>query len=393
MFFILRSERSSDNPEPEGKEGAALKTTTKWTFKAVLAAMAVTLALLTGCSESGGGRVTIKTPPIREETGKIELEQIVRLEDAYGFGWLTDTEIISSKKPKWMEEPLYVHSLVKEKDPDRALGVQEALTVNPSPEGKVLFVSNQMKASLIRLNESKKIPLEVSNGSESTLNGNVRGAWLGEKAYLFASIDGLVIADTSGNVTQAAKFKDGEDVIKVEAVPDPTDVNRYTAFYIDRKNTVYRLRIVFEGSRFPKIEGNPEPVREHTADFSVSPDGSRLAVSEETGENANVLYLVKTGEPGKPTKLTEGRFIRQISWSPDGSKLAYSMFNLERGGSGLYVMDAKTGHTTLVSLYPNLQSLLIWSPSGDRLMMSQEHPEMNLTTERTKLMTEIYRFK
>ena len=370
-----------------------MKKNAKRKLAKVVAAITASLAILAGCSENGGARVTVKNPPIREETGKIELGQIVRLEDAYGFAWLSDTEIIASKKPKWMEEPLYVHSLVKEKDPDRALGVQDALTVNPSPGGGMLFVSNQMKASFVYADGLKKIPLQASSGNESSLNGNVRGAWLGDRAYLFAEVDGLAVAGLDGQVASVMKLKDGQDVIKVEAVPDPKDPNRFTGYFIDRDSSVYKLRIVIEESRFPKAEGKPELIRTRAADFSVSPDGSRLAVAEETGDHANTLELVGTGATEKPTRLTEGRLIRQIAWSPDGSKLAYSMFNLERGGSGLYVMDAKTGHTTLVSLYPNLQSILIWSPDGDRLMMSQEHPEMNLTTERTKLMTEIYRFK
>ncbi|GIO29357.1 MULTISPECIES: PD40 domain-containing protein [Paenibacillus] len=370
-----------------------MKKTTGRMLLTCAAAMAVASALLGGCAGSGGDQVTVKPPPIRAESGKIELEQIIRLEDAYGFAWLSDSEIISTKKPKWMEAPLYVHSLVREKDPEKTLGVQEALTVNPSPEGKVLFVSNQMKASFLRMEDLKKIPLDVSNGNGSILNGNVRGAWLEEKAYLFASADGLVVADLDGNAASVLKFKDGQAPVKVEAAVDPKDPKRFTAYFIDEERKVYSLKIVIEDSRFPKAEGSPELLETNAADFSVSPDGTRLAVAKETGENANRLELVKTGETGTGTTLIEGRLIRQISWSPDGSKLAYSLFNLERGGSGLYVMNTKTGHTTLVSLYPNLQSLLIWSPDGNQLMMSQENPEMNLTTERTKLMTEIYRFK
>lgn len=374
------------------KEGAALKTH-RWRYKLGFAAMAVMIAVVTGCSGTGSEKVTVKNPPVRETGGKVELERIDRQSDSYGLAWLSDSEIISTKSPKWMEGDLYVHSLVKEKDPDRKLGVQHALTVNPSPQQSYLFISNRMGASFLNLADGKETPLDVSDGTYSVLNGDVRGAWVEEKAYVFAAAYGLGVAGTGGNVTPILKMKDQQSVMKVEAFSDSSDPNRFTVYFLDSSDTLYKLRVANGQFNRPTAEADPELVRKKIADFSISPDGTNLALVEETGDNKNTVYFIPAGKPGKETKLAEGRLARQMSWSPDGSKLAYSLFNLERGGSGLYVMDTMTGHMTLVSLYPNLQSLLVWSPDGNQLMMSQENPEMNLTTTHTKLMTEIYRFK
>ncbi|MGN7356414.1 hypothetical protein ACTHPF_03545 [Paenibacillus sp. SAF-054] len=358
------------------------------------AALAVMIAAVTGCSGTGSENVTVINPPIREAAGKVELERIDRQEDSYGLAWLSDSEIITTHQPKWMEGELTVHSLVKEKEPDRPLGVRNALTVNPSPDLTRLFISNQMEAGFVNLADGTTTKLDIHEGMTSSLNGNVRGVWVRDQAYVLATGDELVLAESgSGQVTPLVQLKDAQTIVKIDAASRTADPGRFTVYYLDQDHALYALDAApfqhhgSEGVQAPKL------IRGKVEDFSVSPDGSRLAVAEETGDNKNTVLLIPADGKGETTILAEGRLARQISWSPDGSKLAYSLFNLERGGSGLYVMDAKTGHTTLVSLYPNLQSLLLWSPDGRRLMMSQENPEMNLTTVNTKLMTEIYRFK
>jgi hypothetical protein len=361
----------------------------------VFTAMAVLLTVMAGCGGSGTGNVTVKDPPNRETGGKMELVQIERKDDLYGLAWLSDTEIISTRKPLWMEGMIYVHSQGGAKGPDRELGIHSALTVNPSPDRTHLFVSNRMNASFVQIADGKRVSLDVSDETYSGhLNGDVRGAWIGENAYLLVTTYGLSVAGIHGDTTLVWTMKEySESILKVEAVPDLEDPNRFKAYFLDQRGVLYKMNVVFDHLNHPSAKGEPQQVRTKVVDFSVSADGSKLAVAVETSENKNTVYLMETGTPDKATVLAEGRLAKQISWSPDGSKLAYSLFNLERGGSGLYVMDTKEGRTALVSLYPNLQSMLTWSPDGNRLMMSQENPEMNLTTERTKLMTEIYRFK
>ncbi|MWV43105.1 hypothetical protein GRF59_05630 [Paenibacillus sp. HJL G12] len=365
----------------------------RWKTRLGIAVMIVMLAAVTGCNGNGSGKVTVKTPPIREANAKVELKRIDRQDDSYGLAWLSDTEIISTKSPLWKESELYAHSLIKEKDPDRRLGVENAITVNPSPLRTHLFVSNRMEASFVNMKDGIKTPLDINDGTYSILNGDVRGAWLGEEGYVLAVTYGLGIAELDGRITPILKMNGRQFPVKVESAPDKSIPDGYLVYFIDQAHSLYKLRVVTGTQSLPMSKGEPELIRQHVADFSVSPDGNHLALSVETGDNNNTLTLMQRDAPLKETIVAEGRLARQMSWSPDGSKLAYSLFNLERGSSGLYVMDTKSGYMTLVSLYPNLKSLLVWSPDSNLLMMSQENPEMNLTTENTKLMTEIYRFK
>lgn len=359
-----------------------------WQRHIGIAALTVVIAITAGCSGAGGS-VTVKNPPIRESAGKVELERIDRLDDLYGLAWLSADEMIGTGKPKWMEAELTVHSLVKAKDPDRPLGIEHALTVNPSPDPSMLFVSNMIDASFVRIQDGMKTGIQVNDGAYSILNGNVRGAWIGNRGYLLATVYELSVAGLDGRITPIHKLKQDEVVVKAEAVLDPSNADKFTAYYLNQDGELYRLDASFDASSKPKATAEPILIRKKVADFSAAPGGGMLAIAVESGDNRNSVILQPVNDKGQATTIAEGSLARQIVWSPDGSRLAYALFNLERGGSGLYVMDAKTGHTTLVSLYPNLQSLLAWSPDGIRLM----NPEMNLTATGAKLLTEIYTFK
>ena len=105
-----------------------------------------------------------------------------------------------------------------------------------------------------------------------------------------------------------------------------------------------------------------------------SPDGSRIAFVDETRDDYSALYSTHTASPdgGAPTTLHETIDVfdpyiemKEVSWSPDGTKLLVSIANSAR------VINADgSGSRTLVNLRPahpprNLSAS--WSPDGSKI--------------------------
>ena len=94
---------------------------------------------------------------------------------------------------------------------------------------------------------------------------------------------------------------------------------------------------------------------------SLSPDGSRLAYSDEN-ENIQILELAS----GQKQKVTAGVNAMPF-WSPDGKKLAYS--HQTDQGMNIFVMDANgLNQTALTELTINPE-LRGWTPDGRNLVI------------------------
>ena len=105
-----------------------------------------------------------------------------------------------------------------------------------------------------------------------------------------------------------------------------------------------------------------------------SPDGSRIAFVDETRDDYSVLYSTHTASPdgGVLTTLHETDDVfdpyiemKEVSWSPDGTKLLVSIANSAR----VINVDG-SGSRTLVSLrptHPRRNLSASWSPDGSKI--------------------------
>lgn len=124
--------------------------------------------------------------------------------------------------------------------------------------------------------------------------------------------------------------------------------------------------------------GEVTPVHEGRG-FSIwpqwSPDGSLIAyVSNETGRGAIGIFVAKADGTDPVNILDPGRMLDGeggpvfLSWSPDGSRIAYVGRDLESGQAGLWIVNADgTGDEAVLGGHWETVS---WSPDGERLLLA-----------------------
>lgn len=102
--------------------------------------------------------------------------------------------------------------------------------------------------------------------------------------------------------------------------------------------------------RMPEGGGEPEFIDTGFAircnnDHGISPDGTQLAISDSTQDDASCVYVlpIAGGIPRRVTTLTPSWW---HGWSPDGARLAYTA--RRDGVFGIYTIDIGGGEETCV---------------------------------------------
>lgn len=108
------------------------------------------------------------------------------------------------------------------------------------------------------------------------------------------------------------------------------------------------------------IAGGPGMV----LDGSWAPDGTRLAVTRESGGNTDIYATDANGRNAK--RLTDHWGIDVAPmWSPDGRRIAFC--SARTGSPQIYVMAPDGSGVTRVSQSGSYNTSPAWSPKGDRL--------------------------
>jgi TolB protein len=127
--------------------------------------------------------------------------------------------------------------------------------------------------------------------------------------------------------------------------------------------------------RLPVGGGEPQPIDTGLAtrcnnDHGLSPDGTRLAISDGSqGDGQSVIYtLPATG--GTPRRVTARAPSYWHGWSPDGKTLAYCA---ERGGEfDVYTIPVEGGDETRLTTAPGLDDGPDYSPDGEWIYFNSE---------------------
>ncbi len=126
--------------------------------------------------------------------------------------------------------------------------------------------------------------------------------------------------------------------------------------------------------RLPVTGGQPQPLDTGFAthcnnDHGLSPDGTRLAISDQSQGNQSRIYLVPVAG-GTPRRVTELGPSYWHGWSPDGKTLAYCA---ERNGEfDVYTIPAAGGTETRLTTAPGLDDGPDFSPDGNWIYFNSE---------------------
>jgi lysophospholipase L1-like esterase len=106
-----------------------------------------------------------------------------------------------------------------------------------------------------------------------------------------------------------------------------------------------------------------------------SPSGQQIAYSRNINGFVNGspevhidVYKINADGTGD-TRLTTGVYADNPIWSPDGTKIAYDVFNTGTGGSQIYIMnaDGSNPHAVASSDSGYDEAAPVWSPDGSRI--------------------------
>ena len=126
-----------------------------------------------------------------------------------------------------------------------------------------------------------------------------------------------------------------------------------------------------------KFLGSVGP-RANYLDFALSPDATRVAVSQRDPGGGTVSIWLLDLARGVPSRFTFSSFAdRRPIWSPDGSKVAFA--SARDVSSNIYEKDAGgSGTETLLVKSPNNKVPLDWSSDGQSLIYREGSPRTGL---------------
>lgn len=150
--------------------------------------------------------------------------------------------------------------------------------------------------------------------------------------------------------------------------PDNTEI-AFTAYTlnIDREYELYLVNT--DGTNLRKLTDFDTDLRS-IGSISWSPDGSKIAFSKAEEYNTDDIYIVNQNGSGL-MQLTDNSDIadRYPKWSPDGSLIAFQ--RKEKDSYDIYLMNSDGSNITNLTNTPSRdEESLSWSPDGSKLRYS-----------------------
>ena len=169
----------------------------------------------------------------------------------------------------------------------------------------------------------------------------------------------------------------------------PTESIRNVAFSPDGNYIYYRealngIATDFNLYRTPVLGGRPKAVV-HDVDtaFTFSPDGRRIAYLRANNPEAGKYRLLSANLDGSDEKALYispmNGLARWLSWSPDGTKIAYPEYQPVGAIGGINLFDVNTGKMQRLTFADEVIYEVNWSSGGDGLFViyQQRGPNFN----------------
>jgi len=104
--------------------------------------------------------------------------------------------------------------------------------------------------------------------------------------------------------------------------------------------------------------------------ITPSPDRKQMIVFQGLDSKRSIILCDAEGNTIKT--IAEGTEVTGASWSPDQSKIAYSLKLVSNGSTstGIYVYDMVTGKSTQIAVNV-VNAGTSWSPSGKKIVLTE----------------------
>lgn len=341
------------------KGGADLKLVRnrRLTAKAGTAIIVLFGMLLSACSGETGEKLTILEPPAGR-TDSISLKQVDRIDGFLGLDWLSDVEMIGRTVNAQQDDKLSVRHLQNGDLKRMDAGAGAIAKMSPDRRFMIVFGALRGEAVMVSGDGKRSVPLSLDYGGGD-------GAWTDDNHYLTTIVEadgiGLALVGTDGRIDPVG--------------PGSGNVPRHIVKADMKDDRLYVLAGDKQLFRISPDMQNVERIGTGIADFVLSPNGKRMAYVAETAPNEEALIIADSAGIPEGKEAANGMLLRRLSWSPQGDKLAFTAFGMERGMNGIYVMNVGTGEAVSVSVRHNVNSLIVWNPNGSALMVGESLDE------------------
>lgn len=241
-----------------------------------------------------------------------------------------------------------------------------------SPDGLKLYAYSAGAPEIITVADGSSVPL-----LDFALETFAPPSWTQDSSQLFGP-------HVPGGVGSAGDFGlfDAASGAFAQAFSPSSSPLGGAAMTSDGSKVVYTLRALSSGSALFSSNSNGSSETQLTdslaagqdADYPViSPDGTQVAYSYiDSPGGSNTHIAVQPFAGGTPLTLATGDDAGQlvlgaISWSPDGSKIAFNCVDTTSGRTQICVVPAAGGPVTVVTDTPaglREQTAPAWSPDG-----------------------------
>lgn len=309
--------------------------------------------------------ITIVDTESTAASNEIEVSKIDELKGVRGMDWLGEDKLIIDKENREMKpvtvegEERYPHNLYVRNlhaaagnNTDDLLKGGEVNQSNAvlSPDKKYMFYKESEETT------GRGFIMDLAT-RKTTAAGEDQislqeGSWNGNEQIIFPVMFGRILSSNLQGETNVVT--ETKDQILYNVVQRGANV-----YYIGMHN----MLILYN-----TVEGYTKPLDKQVIWLIPSPDGKQFALVKRTSDTEMELTLTDSSLT-KKVSLAKGTQVFGTSWSPDGTKLGYTVSSETGGIKGVFVADAVSGKSTQISVDVQYAAdPLKWSPSGHKIM-------------------------
>lgn len=352
----------------------------------------VYLLTLTGCTSQQGaenrkiieqpnGKLTVLEDSDKPKSNEVALVKVERLENTLGLDWLSNEALLVAKENTQLKQiqvegglmyPRNLNAYSLETKDFTGLRNDPALQGGAmvSPDGQHVFYQNfheAMSTGFI-MDSAGKNTTQVTKDDDSSL---FNGHWVNNQQVLLQNYSGdIYLADISGK----------QEVLTTVRGPLANSLALLgNKLYYNKPNGQMYVTDL-------QTKGNQQ-LKDNVVWIIPAPKADRLALVKRTGETSMTLSLTDL-EGNETTLLSEGTQVFGTSWSPDQTKIAYTVISEGAGLKGLFVADVETGKITQLSADIGYAAGPVrWSPDSKKLVVANFETKEDKNVPVTYLFT------